>query len=101
MSAEGRAEPETALEKMGLVGRDEHDTVRATVAGLLFCSHTPEEWLPNACITATHYRGTDRASGQLDTQTITGPLNRQIAEAVGLQRPGPHGFATVQRRSPV
>ncbi len=82
LSVEGRADPETALEKMGLLGRDENDTVRATVAGLLFCSHTPEEWLPNACITATHYRGTDRASGQLDTQTITGPLNRQIAETV-------------------
>lgn len=82
LSAEGRIDPETALEKTGLLGRDEHGTMRATVAGLLFCSHTPEEWLPNACITATHYRGTDRASGQLDTQTITGPLNRQIAEAV-------------------
>ncbi|MXX15055.1 MAG: hypothetical protein F4Z86_16690 [Gemmatimonadetes bacterium] len=82
LSAEGRIDPETALEKMGLLGRDEHGTMRATVAGLLFCSHTPEEWLPNACITATHYRGNDRASGQLDTQTITGPLNRQIAEAV-------------------
>ena len=82
LSAEGRIDPETALEKMGLLGRDEHGTMRATVAGLLFCSHTSEEWLPNACITATHYRGTDRASGQLDTQTIAGPLNRQIAEAV-------------------
>ena len=82
LSAEGRIDPETALEKMGLLGRDEHGTMRATVAGLLFCSHTPEEWLQNACITATHYRGTDRASGQLDTQTITGPLNRQIADAV-------------------
>ena len=82
LSAEGRDDPETALEKMGLLGQDEHGVVRATVAGLLFCSHTPEEWFPNACITATHYRGTDRASGQLDTQTITGPLNRQIAEAV-------------------
>ncbi len=82
LSAEGRMDPETALEKMGLLGQDEQGTMRATVAGLLFCSHTPEEWLPNACITATHYRGTDRASGQLDTQTITGPLNRQIAEAV-------------------
>ena len=82
LSAEGRAYPDTALEKMGFLGRDEHGTIRATVAGLLFCSHTPEEWLPNACITATHYRGTDRSSGQLDTQTITGPLNRQIAEAV-------------------
>ena len=82
LSAEGRADAQTALEKMGLLGRDENGTLRATVAGLLFCSHTPEEWLPHACITATHYRGTDRASGQLDTQTIAGPLNRQIAEAV-------------------
>ena len=82
LSVEGRDDPETALEKMGLLGQDEHGVVRATVAGLLFCSHTPEEWLPNACITATYYRGTDRASGQLDTQTITGPLNRQIAESV-------------------
>lgn len=82
LSVEGRVHPDTALEKMGFLARDEHGTRRATVAGLLFCSHTPEEWLPNACITATHYRGTDRSSGQLDTQTITGPLNRQIAEAV-------------------
>ena len=82
LSAEGRTDPGAALEKMGLLGRDENGTVRATVAGVLFCSHSPEEWLPNACITATHYRGADRASGQLDAQTITGPLNRQIAEAV-------------------
>ena len=43
------------------------------------CTRSPEEWLPNAYITATCYRGNDRASGQVDTQTITGPLNRQIA----------------------
>ena len=52
------------------------------MTGLLLCSRAPEEWLPNAVITATHYRGMDRASGQLDAQTITGPLSRQIAEAV-------------------
>ena len=56
--------------------------LRATVAGVLLCSPSPEQWLPNACITATYYRGEDRASGQIDAQTITGPLNRQIAEAV-------------------
>ena len=43
-------------EKMGLLGFDKHGTLRATVAGILFCSHSPEEWLPNACITANHYR---------------------------------------------
>ena len=82
LSTEGATAPELALEKMGLLTNDENGIIRATVAGVLLCSHSPEEWLPNACITATCYRGNDRASGQIDTQTITGPLNRQITEAV-------------------
>ncbi|MDE0085000.1 MAG: putative DNA binding domain-containing protein [Candidatus Poribacteria bacterium] len=82
LSAEGAAVPELALEKMGLLTNDENGTTRATVAGVLLCTPSPEEWLPNACISATCYRGKDRASGQIDAQTITGPLNRQIAEAV-------------------
>ena len=82
LSAEGAAAPELALEKMGLLANDENGIARATVAGVLLCTRSPEEWLPNACISATCYRGTDRASGQIDAQTITGPLNRQISEAV-------------------
>ena len=82
LSAEGAAAPELALEKMGLLTNDENSIARATVAGVLLCTRSPEEWLPNACISATCYRGKDRASGQIDAQTITGPLNRQIAEAV-------------------
>ena len=82
LSTVGAADPESALERMGLLTSDENGIPRATVAGVLLCSHSPEEWLPNACITATCYRGNDRASGQIDTQTITGPLNRQITEAV-------------------
>ena len=82
LSAEGAAVPELALEKMALLTNDENGTTRATVAGVLLCSRSPEEWLPNACISATCYRSTDRASGQIDAQIITGPLNRQIAEAV-------------------
>ncbi|MXZ00784.1 hypothetical protein F4Y93_09120 [Candidatus Poribacteria bacterium] len=82
LSAEGAAAPELALEKMGLLTNDENGITRATVAGVLLCTRSPEEWLPNACISATCYRGVDRASGQIDAQTITGPLNRQIAEAV-------------------
>ena len=82
LSTEGAAAPELALEKMGFLTNDENETMRATVAGVLLCSRSPEEWLPNACISATCYRGTDRASGQIDTQIITGPLNRQIAEAI-------------------
>lgn len=82
LSAEGATAPELALEKMGLLTNDENNTTRATVAGVLLCTRSPEEWLPNAYISATCYRCTDRASGQIDAQTITGPLNRQIAEAV-------------------
>ena len=82
LSTVGAADPESALERMGLLTSDENGTTRATVAGVLLCCHSPEEWLPNACITATCYRGNDRASGQIDAQTITGPLNRQITEAV-------------------
>ena len=82
LSSAGAADPEAALEKMGFLAHDEHGVKRPTVAGLLLCSRAPQEWLPNACITATCYRGKDRTTGQIDAQTITGPLNRQIAEAV-------------------
>ena len=82
LSTEGAINPESALEKMGLLTRDENGTTRATVAGVLFCSRTPEQWLPNACITATCYRGEERASGQIDAQIISGPLNEQIENAL-------------------
>ena len=82
LSVEGAADPEVALEKMGLLATDENGTMRATVAGILMCSNSPEQWLPNACITATRYKGTDRASGQVDAQTIVGPLDQQITQAL-------------------
>ena len=82
LSTVGAADPESALEKMGLLTSDKNGRTRATVAGVLLCSRSPEEWLPNASIVATCYRGNDRTSGQIDAQTITGPLNRQITEAV-------------------
>ena len=82
LSAEGAANPELALTKLALLAPDEAGKVRATVAGVLLCTQNPEQWLPNAGITATRYRGKDRASGQVDAQEIVGPLNRQIADAV-------------------
>ena len=82
LSAEGAAEPDAALGRLALLASDEAGITRATVAGLLLCSPDPQQWLPNAGITATRYRGNDRASGQIDAQEIGGPLNRQIAQAV-------------------
>ena len=82
LTAEGAADPESALGKLALLKPDEAGILRATIAGVLLCTRNPEQWLPNACITATRYRGKERASGQIDAQEITGPLNRQIADAV-------------------
>ena len=82
LSAEGAADPESALTKLALLAPDDTGATRATVSGLLLCSRNPEQWLPNAAITATRYRGRDRASGQVDAQDITGPLSRQVADAI-------------------
>ncbi len=82
LSAEGAADPESALRKLALLCDDKAGVLRATVAGVLLCTRNPEQWLSNACITATRYRGKDRTSGQVDAQEITGPLNRQITDAV-------------------
>ena len=82
LSAEGATNPEAALAKLALLAPNEAGVPRATVAGVLLCTRDPEEWLPNAGIMATHYRGRDRASGQIDAREIVGPLNRQIADAM-------------------
>lgn len=82
LSAEGAAEPQSALVKLALLADDDAGILRATVAGVLLCTQNPEQWLPNAAITATRYSGSDRASGQLDSQEITGPVNRQIGDAM-------------------
>ena len=82
LSAEGLADPRVALEKLGLLAADEHGVTRATVAGVLVCTAHPEQLLPNAVVTAVRYRGADRATGQIDAQEITGPIDRQITHAL-------------------
>ena len=82
LSVAGAADPRRALSNLRLLASDEAGVDRATVAGVLLCTDSPEEWLPQATITATRYRGKDRASGQLDAQEIAGPLPSQIADAV-------------------
>ncbi|MDE0262263.1 MAG: putative DNA binding domain-containing protein [Bryobacterales bacterium] len=82
LSVAAAAEPIRGLANMRLLARDEADVLRATVAGLLLCAKTPQQWLPQAVITATHYRGKDRASEQLDAQEIEGPLPSQIADGM-------------------
>ena len=76
------ADPRQGLLNLRLLARDEAGVVRATVAGILLCAPSPQDWFPQATIAATHYRGLDRASSQLDAQEIAGPLSSQIADAV-------------------
>lgn len=82
LSVTAAANPERGLKSLRLISTDDKGIDRATVAGILLCTNTPELWLPQATIMATQYRGIDRASGQLDSQEIVGPLNLQITNAV-------------------
>ena len=82
LSVTGAADPRRGLMNLRLLATDEAEVGRATVAGVLLCAKSPQEWLSQAAIVATRYRGKDRASGQLDTQEIAGPLPSQIADAV-------------------
>ena len=75
--------PEIALAKLKFLKSDEQAAVRATVGGVLLASEEPREWLPNAYIQAVRYGGNQRdGSRQLDAQDITGPLDRQIRDAM-------------------
>ena len=82
LSATAAADPRRGLMNLCLLAQDKNGTDRATVAGVLLCAPSPQDWLPQAIIMATHYRGLDRASGQLDAQEIMGPLSVQITDAV-------------------
>lgn len=82
LSVAGADDPRRGLMNLRLLAQDEAGVHRATVAGVLLCTQSPQRWFPQATIMATHYRGQDRASGQLDAQEIVGPLPLQIADAV-------------------
>lgn len=79
---------EVFLHKLGLARQDEEAVWRPTVAGVLMASHDPRLFLPNAFIQAVAYRGNSSvpaagATGyQLDAADITGPLDRQVWDAL-------------------
>ncbi len=82
LSVDESTNPRHGLMNLRLLAQDEAGVERATVAGVLLCSSSPQDWLPQATIMATCYRGLDRASGQLDAREIVGPLPLQIADAM-------------------
>ena len=84
-----RATEPTAVQltKLGLAREDDSGVTRATVAGVLLCTARPDAYVRGAVIEAVRYRGTvlGRAS-QHDAASITGPLDRQIRDAVNFVR---------------
>lgn len=78
---------DVVLLKRGLLSKEENGVVRASVAGVLFCSGSPERFLPNAYIEAVRYRGRKQDSNyQIDARRIHGPLNHQIEQAMTFLR---------------
>lgn len=82
LSTPATENPQQGLLNIRLLATDEAGRARAAGAGILLCTASPHDWFPHATILATHYRGLDRASGQIDAQKITGPLHLQIADAI-------------------
>lgn len=82
------SEPRDAqLAKLGLLRDDDSGVARATVAGVLLCTERPADFVPGAAIEAVCYDGSVQGqAGQLDAATISGPIDRQIREAVAFAR---------------
>ena len=87
ISSRTRQADETQLAKLGLVREDDSGVPRPTVAGVLLCTERPDEYISGAAIEAVCYSGNvlGRAA-QHDAATITGPLDRQIRDAVNFAR---------------
>lgn len=79
--------PENLLQKLGMLTRDEDETMRPTIAGILMATETPERWHTNSFIQAVAYSGTSAvppapgAVYQLDAKDISGPIDQQVIEA--------------------
>ncbi len=78
------AEPaDIVLLKRNLLSKEENGDIRCSVAGILLCCENPERFLSSAFIAAVRYRGTRQDSNyQMDAQTIVGPLDAQIHQAM-------------------
>ena len=78
---------EDTLHKLRIVAGDEDGVVHLTLAGVLLCTRTPQQWLPHAYIQAVSYAGerTD-VNYQTDARDIVGPLDEQVAEALHFVR---------------
>lgn len=75
------------LRKLRILTNNDDGEVRLSLAGTLLCTEKPQRWLPHAYIQAVSYASerTD-TSYQSDARDITGPLDRQVEEALHFVR---------------
>ena len=85
---EGSNDDEQVLAcKFGMAAKQGTNETQPTVAGILLGTDRPTQWLRHAYIQAVAYRGNSVSQylgsewHQLDAKDITGPLDRQIADA--------------------
>ncbi len=72
----------TQLRRLHLLTQSDMGLV-PTVAGVLLCTLAPQRWLRNAEIIAVAHDGlVNQPNDQVDAQTIQGPLDRQIFDAI-------------------
>ena len=81
------AAEDALLRKIRILTSNDDGDVRLTLAGTLLCTEDPQHWLPHAYIQAVSYAGerTD-TEYQTDARDITGPLDRQVEEALHFVR---------------
>ena len=80
---EGAAEDviEDLLLKRSLLVEEGRE-IRASVAGVLMCHDTPDDFLYNSFIQAVYYSGKEKdANYQIDAKDFKGPLDQQIIDA--------------------
>lgn len=74
---------EDTLRKLRIVGEDTDGVARLTLAGVLLCTSSPQQWLPHAQIQAVSYAGERHdVNYQNDARDLNGPLDDQISEAL-------------------
>ena len=72
---------EDLLLKRTLLVQEGRET-RASVAGVLMCHDTPDDYLYNSFIQAVYYSGKEKdANYQIDAKDFRGPLDQQIIDA--------------------
>lgn len=79
----GEADFDLAVRKLGLIVRDDGDSERLSVGGVLMCTEAPQQWLRSAYIQAVLYAAErEDEQYQLDARDIDGPLDLQVQGAL-------------------